>query len=232
MIAPFYRLTLGLRDEVALDRISGSDNVNKSLGVMARLQIKTAGFEGRVVELKLGINRLGRALHNDVHLEHPTVSGNHCEINLGCGQVSVRDCGSTNGTFVDGTTVQNAILFPGQRLRLGDVELLVADTDIPISIPRFEVPIAAPPVMLSNGSVLCRRHRFNLATYQCTHCRELLCEECIHRLRRRGGKLLCLCPLCSYPVEVMGGGKKKKKSLLNRLRQTTKLFFSWATTRN
>lgn len=199
---------------------------------MAKLECKTAGVEARMVELKLGLNRLGRAPHNDVQLEHPTVSGTHCEINLGCGQVSVRDCGSTNGTFVDGTPIQDAILLPGQTLRLGDVELLVADTDLPITIPKFEAPVTAPPVMLSNGSVLCRRHRFNFATYQCTQCRELLCEECIHRLRRRGGKLLCLCPLCSYPVEAIGGGKKQKKSLIKRLCETTKLLFSRAITRN
>jgi pSer/pThr/pTyr-binding forkhead associated (FHA) protein len=199
---------------------------------MARLECKTAGFEERIVELKLGISRLGRAPDNDVQLEHPTVSGNHCEIQVGCGQVSVRDCGSTNGTFLDGTPIQDAILLPGQTLCLGDVELLVADTEVPISIPRFELPTAAQPVVLSNGSVVCRRHRFNLATYQCMHCHELLCEECIHRLRRREGKLLCLCPLCSYPVEVIGGEKKKKKSLFSRLRETAKIFFSRAIGKN
>jgi pSer/pThr/pTyr-binding forkhead associated (FHA) protein len=180
-----------------------------------------------MVELKLGVNRLGRAPDCDLHLEHPTVSGTHCEVLLGCGQVWVRDCGSTNGTFVDGTPVKEAILFPGQTLRLGDVELLIADTQIPISIPKFEVSTPpAPPVLLPNGSVICRRHRFSLATYRCTHCRELLCEECIHRLRRRGGKWLFLCSVCSYPVEAIGSGKKKKKSLLARLRETTKLLFS------
>jgi pSer/pThr/pTyr-binding forkhead associated (FHA) protein len=145
---------------------------------------------------------------------------------LGCGQVSVRDCGSTNGTFVDGTPVKESILLPGQTLRVGDVELLVADTEIPISIPEFEAPTPAPPELLLNGATVCRRHRFSLTTYRCTHCSELLCQECLHRLRRRGGKLLCLCPLCSYPVEAIGGEKKKKKSLLNRLRETTKLLFT------
>ena len=140
----------------------------------------------------------------------------------------MRDCGSTNGTFVDGTPIREAVLLRGQTLRLGTVELLVTDTEMPISIPKFDVPITAPPVVLSDGSILCRQH-CALATYRCQHCRELLCEQCIHRLRRRGGKLLCLCPLCSYPVEAIGGEKKKKKSLLKRLRETTKLFFRRAT---
>jgi hypothetical protein len=194
---------------------------------MARLEFRTAGFEQRAVELRLGINRLGRVQGSDIYLPHPTVSGTHCELVLGCGQVSVRDCGSTNGTFVDGTPVQEAVLLAGQTLRVGDVELLVANTEVPVSIPRFEWASAAPapPIMLPSGSVLCRRHRDSLATYRCLRCRELLCEECIHRLRRRGGKLLCLCPLCSSPVEAIDGQKKTKKSLLNRLRETTKLLF-------
>jgi pSer/pThr/pTyr-binding forkhead associated (FHA) protein len=148
---------------------------------------------------------------------------------LGCGEVSVRDCGSTNGTFLDGTPVQDARLLPGQTLRLGDVELLVDDIDVPVNIPKFERPVAAPPVMLTDGSVICRRHHASLVTYQCEHCGELLCEHCLHLLRRRGGKLLRLCPLCSYPVERIGGEKKKKKSFIARLKETTRLFFSRAT---
>jgi hypothetical protein len=41
---------------------------------MAQFKIKTAGFEERLVELKLGTNRLGRAPDSDVQLEHLTVS--------------------------------------------------------------------------------------------------------------------------------------------------------------
>jgi pSer/pThr/pTyr-binding forkhead associated (FHA) protein len=196
---------------------------------MARLQLKTTGLQERVVELKLGLNRLGRAPECDVQLDHPTVSATHCEVLLGCGEVSVRDCGSTNGTFLDGTPVQDARLIAGQTLRLGDVELLVDDTAVPVNIPKFELPVAAPPVVLTDGSMICRRHRASLATYQCQHCRELLCEHCLHVLRRRGGKLLRLCPLCSYPVEPIGGQKKKKKSFIARLKETTRLLFNRAT---
>jgi len=193
--------------------------------VMARLQFKTAGFEERVVNLNLGINRLGRAQDSHVLVEHLTVSGAHCEVLLGDGQITVRDCGSTNGTFVDGKPVQNAILLPGQTLRVGEVELLVADTEVAVRIPKFEPPIDPPPVVLADGSILCSRHRTTLAIYRCPHCRELLCGECAHQLRRRGGRLLCLCPWCSHPVEALGGEKKEKKSPLRRLGDTMKRLF-------
>jgi hypothetical protein len=199
---------------------------------MARLQLKTPGFEQRAIELKLGTNRLGRAADSDLRLEHLTVSAAHCELSLGCGQIYVRDCGSTNGTYVDGTAIQDAVLLTGQTLRVGEVELLVTDTQAPISIPTVELPIAASPVVQSDGSTCCGRHQSHAATYQCQHCQELLCEDCIHRLRRRGGKFLLLCPLCSYPVRTIAGEQKKKKSLLHRLRDTTRLFLSRAIGRN
>src|SRR5690242_19619585 len=104
---------------------------------MAKLEIKTAGLGHQVIELRLGVNRLGRAADNDVQLEHPSVSATHCELLLGCGPIAVRDCGSTNGTFVDGAPVQTATLLAGQTLRLGGVELLLADAQVPVSIPRF-----------------------------------------------------------------------------------------------
>jgi len=59
---------------------------------MASLVIKSAGFDGRVIELNLGVNRLGRSPKNDVQIEHPTVSARHCEIVLADDGVWVRDC--------------------------------------------------------------------------------------------------------------------------------------------
>lgn len=198
---------------------------------MAKLELKTNTRAAHSFELRPGTNRLGRTTDCDVSIDHPTVSATHCEVLLGCGGLSVRDCGSTNGTFVDGTPVQEAVLLRGQTLRLGEVEFRVADTEIPISIPKFEVPVATAPVVLANGAVLCRRHRANVTVYECHHCHELLCEDCLHRLRRRGGKLLCLCPHCSCPVETTRGAKKKP-SLLRRFLQTTKILFRRHTASN
>jgi FHA domain-containing protein len=200
---------------------------------MAKLQFKTTDCEPRIVELKLGVNRLGRCPGSDLQLEHQSVSGIHCEVTLGCGKITLRDCGSTNGTFLDEVPVREATLHSGQKLRLGEVELLVVDTEVPVTIPQFEVVTTPPaPITLANGSVLCRQHPSHLATYRCQHCQEIWCIQCIHRLRRRGGKLLSLCPGCSYPVELIGGEVKKKKSLFRRLRETTKLLFSRGPERN
>ena len=195
---------------------------------MARLVVRSKGIQNQVIELKLGVNRFGRSAENDFQIEHPTVSSLHCEIELGNGQLLVRDCGSTNGTFVAGQLIKQAQLLEGQTLCMGDVELLVETAEVKVAIPKFEVPYEAPapPVVLSDGSLVCPRHPQSRVTYQCTKCREVMCDACVHRLRRRGGKLLELCPRCSNPCEPIGGPrKKKKKKLLEFLTTTVKLPF-------
>jgi hypothetical protein len=192
---------------------------------MARLIIKSAEIANRVIELNLGVNRLGRDPENDFPIEHPTVSASHCEIVLSNEGVIVRDCASSNGTFVGGERIEEARLSAGQTVHLGEVELLVETTEVTIAIPKFDVPRPAPPVVMSDGSLICPRHPRARATHQCTHCKEVLCDACVRRLRRRGGKLLKFCPLCSHPCEPIGGEKRKKKSLLGIFRKTVKLPF-------
>src|SRR2546421_292445 len=196
---------------------------------MATLLIKSEGFEGRVLKLRLGTNRLGRSPKSDFQIEHPSISAIHCEIDVVGDALIVRDCESTNGTFVDGEPVASAMLTAGRSLRLGEVELIAESTDVAIHIPHFEVPpVSAPPVVLADGSMACPRHEQRRSTYRCRHCREVMCHECVRRLRRRGGKVHIFCPKCSHECELIGGEKKKKKSLLERLKLTVKLPF-WGT---
>jgi hypothetical protein len=192
---------------------------------MARLVIKSAEFKDRVIELNLRVNRLGRSPATDIQIEHPTVSAVHCELVLENDGVLVRDCGSSNGTFVAGQRIKEAMLLAGQTLHLGEVELLVETTDITIAIPKFDVPRPAPPVVLPDGAMICPRHPKALATHQCTHCKEVLCDACVHWLRRRGGKLMKFCPLCSHLCVPLGGEPRKKKSFLGIWRKTVKLPF-------
>jgi hypothetical protein len=193
---------------------------------MAKLLLKSEGLGNQVIQLKLGLNRFGRTPGNDFQIDHATVSSRHCEIEVSDGELTVRDCDSTNGTFIDGERVVQATLKTGQTLRLGDVQLFVETTDVTIAIPKFDVARPAPPLVLTDGSLVCPRHPRELVTHQCTYCLEVLCDSCVHRLRRKGGKVLKLCPLCSHQVELIGGPKKKKKkSLFAFLQNTVKLPF-------
>lgn len=195
---------------------------------MARLVVKSDGFNGQVIDLHLGLNRLGRSPENDFQLKHSSVSAFHCEVVLGANNVTVRDCGSTNGTFIGEEQVQQierAPLCAGQTLHLGQVELYVESTDARIAIPKFELPRPAPPVVLADGSLLCPRHPQATVTHQCTYCREVMCDACVHRLRRRGGKTLKLCPICSHTCVALGSEPKRKSTLRGFFSKTVKFLF-------
>ena len=194
---------------------------------MARLLKKNGVGEPEVLELSLGVNRFGRHPENHFTINHSTVSARHCEIILTAEAVLLRDCDSTNGTFINDAMVREAVLQPGQILRLGDVEFLVDTTEVTIAIPAIDRPRPAPPpVVLPDGAVLCPRHTEARVTHRCTQCHAVLCDTCVTRLRRRGGKALKLCALCSHPVEPFGVEKPRKRNLLALLQKTIKLPFA------
>jgi pSer/pThr/pTyr-binding forkhead associated (FHA) protein len=195
---------------------------------MARLLIKTGGFAERALVLRLGVNRVGRDPDCEHCIEHPTISSLHCELALTADGVYVRDCDSTNGTFLDDEPVMEAWLDSGQRLRFGDVELLVESTDASMAIPQFERPpqTAPVPVVLPDGALSCPRHAAAHATYRCTHCQEVMCNACVHVMRRKGGTPLFLCIICSHKCEpIQVAQPKKKKGFLGFLQDTVKLKF-------
>jgi len=88
---------------------------------MARLLIKT-GFGKQTLELRFGTNRVGRDPDCDFPMIIPRVFQPLRTVLSGEG-VLIRDCGSTNGTFVNGDPVKEAWLASGQTVNLGDVEL-------------------------------------------------------------------------------------------------------------
>ncbi|MGE0709614.1 MAG: FHA domain-containing protein [Planctomycetota bacterium] len=77
---------------------------------------------------------VGRDPRCDLVIEHPTISSEHCRIVWRNGLPGVEECGSKNGTRLDGEEVvagkPRAIEGPEARLTLGEVEcLLIRDPD-------------------------------------------------------------------------------------------------------
>jgi len=192
---------------------------------VARLVIKNGSGQSEILELNLGVNQFGRNPENHFAVYHSSVSSHHCDITLTADGVIVHDHDSTNGTFVDGQLVKEAVLLAGQTLRLGDVELFVETTDVHIAIPEIERAIPTPPIVLPDGAMLCPRHPEARVTHRCTQCHSVLCEGCVKYLRRTGGKTLKLCALCSHPVELIATEKPRRKSFFAKLTATIKLPF-------
>src|SRR5437660_5689093 len=111
---------------------------------MSRLLIQRSASGTQEILLKPGANRLGRSEQNDLPINDPTVSGFHCEIAFEQDTVIVRDLGSTNGTFINSVPIRQAILEPGQTLRLGNVELFFpADARTPPTTVSGPLPSGA-----------------------------------------------------------------------------------------
>ena len=177
--------------------------------------------------LHLGVNRVGRSPDNEFQLEHSTISTHHCEFIVSVDGIVLHDCHSTNGTFVNDQPVREVWLEARQVVRLGSVELLVESTEVNIAIPVIERTVAPPPEALPAGGIVCPRHPQYLATFDCPHCRELMCSGCVRIIRIKGGKPHYLCIKCHNPCERIEVEQQsvKKKGFLGFLQDTVRLKF-------
>jgi pSer/pThr/pTyr-binding forkhead associated (FHA) protein len=111
---------------------------------MPRLLINPGTPSTWEIQLRPGSNSLGRGAANDFQINHPSVSGSHCQIVLENGTALLRDLGSTNGTFINRAPVKEAALQAGQTIHLGGVEI-VYQGDGPASATVTEAQALPPP---------------------------------------------------------------------------------------
>jgi len=74
--------------------------------------------------LKTGATRIGRVSDNDLALEDGAVSKHHAEIVVADAGLTVRDCGSRNGTLVNGERVKDKAIQVGDLIEIGAARLL------------------------------------------------------------------------------------------------------------
>jgi pSer/pThr/pTyr-binding forkhead associated (FHA) protein len=90
---------------------------------MPRLVVLSEGLTGRSHELKSERTTVGRVEDNTFQIPDSSVSSHHCEVLLKGSDIVIRDLNSTNGTFINGQQITEAVLKPSQILRLGQVEV-------------------------------------------------------------------------------------------------------------
>jgi adenylate cyclase len=80
---------------------------------------------------------VGRTEDCDLPIADPTVSRRHAELALVDSGLRLRDVGSTNGTFVDGRRVSEAVALPGAQIAFGKVGFDLLDEQAPpvLSLP-------------------------------------------------------------------------------------------------
>ena len=71
---------------------------------------------------------VGRALNSDIPVFDPTISRRHAELTVGADGVQVRDLGSSNGTFLNGSAVTEGRAAAGDVVTFGKVAFHLRET--------------------------------------------------------------------------------------------------------
>jgi hypothetical protein len=170
------------------------------------------------IYLKPGFNSIGRGQENDFTIAHDSISTFHCQIIVEGEIVRIQDLGSTNGTFINDEPTREAPLSPGQRIRLGEIGMLLeldatapadermAHESASVSFSRdaaeeaAEVmwarwPSVAPATLEEEKAIYCKNHYQNLAKYKCEKCKRYLCDLCVNTRGSAAGGLK-FCKIC------------------------------------
>lgn len=88
-----------------------------------------AGMEaGHTFRLRVGNLIIGRASDAAIQIDDDTVSSYHAVLTVTTDDVTIEDLGSTNGTSLNGTTIDEAQrLRAGDRLQLGNAVFMIED---------------------------------------------------------------------------------------------------------
>ncbi len=135
---------------------------------MAKLVILSQGMAGRSHELKVDKTTIGRVDDNTFPITESSVSSHHCEILLRGADVVVHDLNSTNGTFINGNQVTGeAVLKPGQTLKLGQIELRLEVEGAPAPSTPSAAPAPAPaPAKQSTDNTTVLKRGVNLTEFE------------------------------------------------------------------
>lgn len=120
--------------------------------VNASLILVTADKPPREVPLKKSTLIVGRQDTCHIRIPSDSVSRQHCELRVEDNGVTVRDLGSSNGTFVNKRRVNQTELAAGDVLSIGRFTFVVKIGDAPPTVDPASVLAAAAPVSAATKS--------------------------------------------------------------------------------
>ncbi len=162
---------------------------------MSRLIVNPGTESAWEIPLQPGAISLGRGPENTFPIEHPSVSSAHCQLTMTDSGVVIKDLGSVNGTFVNDAMVDEAPLFNGQTLRLGDVVMQFESDQIPRARPMRDAAIQPQAAI----AAFCKFHPHAAAQFLCPKCRKTFCALCVSH---RQGRYFCrACSVECSPLE-------------------------------
>jgi signal transduction histidine kinase len=90
---------------------------------VALLEVVRGTLSEKIHFLKARSYTIGRARHNDISLNEPSISKVHCRIIYDQDHFLIEDQGSLHGVYVNAAKVQRTELTPGAQIQLGNVSL-------------------------------------------------------------------------------------------------------------
>lgn len=101
------------------------------------------------ISLRPGINRIGSAAENDFIIDHPSISPAHCELWVSEAGVILKDLGSTQGTFVDGSVAHEVPLRDGQHIQFGAIDSLFESLEPDSGTSLINQPAAGATIVVA-----------------------------------------------------------------------------------
>jgi adenylate cyclase len=133
---------------------------------MPELIITSPDGKHSIFELSKPEITIGRGGDNDLVLDHPRISRLHCVLKPSPnGDVSVTDCGSTNGVWVNGQRiVAETVIQPGDHVHIGGYDLQYGSVkETSLEIQRADMPQSLNTLLQPSLTVASRARVFRLA---------------------------------------------------------------------
>ncbi len=101
----------------------------------------SGSYSGRSLSLQDPI-RIGRGADMEVHLDDPDLPEHHATLEIHGERVLLRDCGSADGSVVNGVALRDAVLHPGDQIAIDGHRFVLEAPGLP---PRGSAAAATVP---------------------------------------------------------------------------------------
>ncbi|MFC1677554.1 FHA domain-containing protein [Planctomycetota bacterium] len=102
------------------------------------------GIAAKEIPLPGAVTVIGRRSECDLCIPLKAVSRKHCQLNTDGGKLKIRDLNSSNGTMVNGRSVEEAMIQPGDSLKIGPLTFLVKIDGRPVDFGPSDITIEKP----------------------------------------------------------------------------------------
>ena len=122
---------------------------------MWAVKILNGSQAGKIFQINLGQNSLGRSPNCKIRISSTKISKLHAHILCTEDKIIISDNSSSNGLFVNGSKIQNKVLKPGDKFCLGDILFDVIYLPEYLSfLPKKEIQISQNHLQIEESSKL------------------------------------------------------------------------------